>query len=231
VIRGGGQSKTVHQTRPATIEELAVIAANMREQHQLAVLIAAWCGLRQGELLELRRKDIDLKEGVIRVRRAVVRVRGQKPVVDTPKSDAGIRDVAIPPHLIPEFERHLDSWVPKGADHLLFPGEKTGEQLPPSSLYGRKTLRDKEGNVIRQGWGFLAAREAAGRTDLRWHDLRHTGATLAAATGATLSELMARIGHSTPAMALRYQHAASDRDKIIAGLLSEMVKPAEVVTV
>ena len=48
---------------------------------------------------------------------------------------------------------------------------------------------------------FHAARDAAGRPDLRFHDLRHTGATLAAAAGATVAELMARIGHTTPAMA------------------------------
>jgi integrase len=64
------------------------------------------------------------------------------------------------------------------------------------------------------------AREAAGRPDLRFHDLRHTGATLAAATGATLAELMARLGHSTPAAAMRYQHAAADRDQAIAEALS-----------
>ena len=64
------------------------------------------------------------------------------------------------------------------------------------------------------------AREAAGRPDLRFHDLRHTGATLAAATGATLADLMQRLGHSTPAAALRYQHAAADRDRAIAEALS-----------
>jgi integrase len=64
-------------------------------------------------------------------------------------------------------------------------------------------------------------REAAGRPDLRFHDLRHTGATLAAATGATMAELMRRLGHSSPGAAMRYQHAADDRDQAIAGALSE----------
>ena len=58
------------------------------------------------------------------------------------------------------------------------------------------------------------------RPDLHFHDLRHTGATLAAATGATLADLMARIGHSTPAMALRYQYAVEGRDQQIAAALS-----------
>ena len=68
---------------------------------------------------------------------------------------------------------------------------------------------------------YYPARLAAGRPDLRFHDLRHTGATLAAATGATIAELMRRLGHSTPGAAMRYQHATDDRDAAIADALSE----------
>ena len=72
-------------------------------------------------------------------------------------------------------------------------------------------------------WIYYPARDAAGRPDLHSHDLRHTGLTWAAWSGATLAELMSRAGHSTPAMAIRYQHAAQDRDAIIAQKLSAMV--------
>ncbi|WP_228488971.1 hypothetical protein [Raineyella fluvialis] len=58
---------------------------------------------------------------------------------------------------------------------------------------------------------------------MRWHDLRHTGAVLAASTGATLAELMARLGHSTAGAALRYQHAAKGRDAEIAASLSALI--------
>ena len=76
------------------------------------ILLASWCALRFGELTELRRKDIDLGEDdeVIRVERGVVRV-GDGFQVTTPKSDAGIRDVAIPPHLVPLLEAHLETHV------------------------------------------------------------------------------------------------------------------------
>ncbi len=70
----------------------------------------------------------------------------------------------------------------------------------------------------------MKARIAAGRPDLRVHDLRHTGAVLAAQSGATLAELMARIGHSTPQAAMRYQHAAQGRDAVIAARMSEEVE-------
>jgi integrase len=208
VIRGASNAKTAHRAKPATLGELATIAERMPDHLQLAVLIAAWCGLRFGELVELRRRDVDLVEQIIHVRRGVVRVDG-KVVVGKPKSDAGIRDVAIPPHLVPEFRRHLSDHVTFGRDALLFGGRHSNSQLAPSTLYR----------------SFYPARAAAGRPDLRWHDLRHTGATLVAATGASLAELMARIGHSTAGAALRYQHAASDRDRVIAEALSRMAVP------
>jgi integrase len=208
VLRGAGSAKTAHQARPATLTELATLTAHMPDRLQLAVLIAAWCGLRFGELIELRRSDIDLKNRVIHVRRAAYRVPGNQVAIGKPKSDAGVRDVAIPPHLLPEIKKHLDSGFAQfGRDGLLFPGTK-GAHLAPSALYRH----------------FYPAREAAGRPDLRWHDLRHTGATLAAATGASLAELMARLGHSTQSAAMRYQHAVRDRDQVIAEALSKMAE-------
>jgi integrase len=68
------------------------------------------------------------------------------------------------------------------------------------------------------------AREKAGRPDLRFHDLRHTSATMAAVAGATLSELMQRLGHSTPGAAMRYQSVAKGRDHVIAAALSKLAE-------
>ena len=205
-IRGAGSSQRVHKIRPATLPELEKITLAMPERLQAMVLMASWCGLRLGELTELRRADVDLGEGVIRVRRAVVRVKGEFRVT-TPKSQAGIRDVNVPPHLLPAIAVHMASHVGADSDALLFPARRGG-YLHSASLY----------------WAYYPARAAAGRKDLRWHDLRHTGAVLAAATGATLAELMARLGHSTPGAAMRYQHAAQGADKRIALALSALVE-------
>jgi integrase len=203
VIRGAASAKRVHKIRPASLPELETITAEMPAPYRAMILLASWCALRFGELTELRRRDIDLTDGVIRVRRAVVRV-GDGFEVTTPKSDAGVRDVAIPPHLLPALESHLAEHVGAHADSLLFPATHGGH-LAPATLYRP----------------FYRARDAAKRPDLRFHDLRHSGAVLAAETGATLAELMARLGHSTPAAAMRYQHAAAGRDKAIAALLSD----------
>jgi integrase len=173
------------------------------------VMLASWCALRFGEAVELRRGDIDLSAEVIRIRRAAVRIKGTYSVT-SPKSDAGLRDVAIPPHIIPTIEAHLAKHVGKGRDALIFPAgganDSSGRHLQPSTLYGH----------------WYRARKLGGRDDLRWHDLRHSGAVLAAATGASLAELMSRLGHSTPTAALRYQHAAKGRDREIAALLSKL---------
>jgi integrase len=202
-IRRAGSAKRTVRIKPATLAELEVIAAAMPPRLALMVLLAAWCGLRYGELAELRRGDVDPLGGVLHVRRGVVRVAGGW-VAGEPKSAAGIRDVAIPPHLLPAVTAHLDKHTGPAPDALLFPGQ-LGGYLSPASLYDH----------------FYPAREAARRPDLRFHDLRHTGATLAAATGATMAELMRRLGHSSPAAAMRYQHAADDRDAAIASALSE----------
>lgn len=67
---------------------------------------------------------------------------------------------------------------------------------------------------------------AVGPEGLRFHDLRHTAGTLAARTGATTKELMARLGHASPQAAMVYQHAAADRDRRIADGLAEMAREA-----
>jgi integrase len=208
-IRGAGTTRRVITIEPATLDELAKLVDAMPEQYRAMVLLAAWCALRYGELTELRRKDIDVVAGVVRVRRGVVYIRKQgasRFVVTTPKSkSAGMRDVAIPPHLIPAIKDHLVDHVAPGKDALLFPA-KNGGHLHQATMQQI----------------FAKAREAASRPDLRFHDLRHTGAVLAAAAGATLAELMARLGHSTVGAAMRYQHTAQGRDKQIANLLSKL---------
>jgi integrase len=206
-IRGAGAVKRSKQIRPATLAELATIVEHLPQRYRALALVSAWCALRFGEATELRRSDVDLNRGLIDVRRAVVRVDGEV-LVGTPKSAAGVRTVNVPPHLVPVLREHMAAMPVRGRDALFFPAADGVSHLAPSSLYRV----------------FYPARDAAGRPDLRWHDLRHTGAVLAAQTGATLAELMARLGHSTPAAAMRYQHSSQDRDAILARELSRMAE-------
>jgi integrase len=229
-VRGAGTVKRASKTEMAKLEELEAIARSIdvvpatKDAHRperntgrdygTMVLLAAWCALRFGELTELRRKDVildpapedpkEVRTGRIKVQRAVVRVDGAFRV-GPPKSEAGVRDVAIPPLLVPAVEDHLRDFTGPGPEALLWPAE-SGEHLAPATFYRH----------------FYRARDAAGRPDLRFHDLRHTGAVLAAQAGATLADLMARLGHSTPAAAMNYQHAAQGRDAQLARRMSEM---------
>ena len=208
-IRGAGGATSKRPVEPASPAEIEIMAANMPPRLRAAVVISAWCALRYGELAELRRKDIDAVNHQIKVRRAVTFPPGGA-VVGPPKSDAGYRDVSIPPHVWPIVEEHLDEGVRSGPNSLLFPGEARGHMWH---------------SVM--GGHFAKARKAAGREDLKWHDLRHTGATMAAQVGATTAELQARLGHSTSVAAQLYQHAAKDRDRQIAVRLSRLVDGLE----
>jgi integrase len=203
-IRGASRSERASTTEPATLEELTAIVDAI-DRYKLMILLAAWCAMRFGELTELRGSDIDTKAGLIKVRRGVTWVNGQA-TVGKPKTKAGTRDVAIPPHLLPAVRQHLLEYG-AGREGLLFPSASDPvAHMKPSTLH--------------RVWD--RARDKAGRPDLRFHDLRHTGAVLAALSGATIAELMARLGHTTPTMALRYQHAAQARDVEIARRLSEI---------
>lgn len=206
-IAGAATTSRKIKPRPATLEQLEIIVQEMPEELRLMVLLASWTALRFGELVELRRKDIDLAGEVIRVQRQAVRTEDGWKVGD-PKSDAGIRDVDIPPHILPAVKDHLKQHVGKQQNALLFPAKTTGEHLQPSTLYRH----------------FYRARAKAKRTDLRFHDLRHTGAVLAAQGGATLAELMERLGHTTARAAMVYQSVGQGRGRKIAAALSELAE-------
>lgn len=134
--------------------------------------------------------------------RQYVELRDGTLVLDTPKSVAGVRMVHIPPHLLPELRQHLECYTTLRSA-VVFPNSK-GQPIRRASF--------------RSVW--LLARRRAGLPYLRFHDLHHTGNTLAAATGASTKELMARMGHSSMRAALIYQHATCDRDAAIAVALS-----------
>ena len=136
--------------------------------------------------------------------RQYVELEDNSLVLDTPKSAAGVRTVHIPPHLLAELQAHLSAYPD-----------------PPSSLVFTNGLgRPLTRGGFRRTW--VKARDSVGLPDFRFHDLRHTGNTLAAATGASTKELMARMGHASMRAALIYQHATADRDHAIAAALSRL---------
>lgn len=209
VIRGAGQAKTVKRVRPATLDELAALVAALPPRYRVLALLATWCSLRFGELAGLKRADIDLENGLLHIRRGVVRTKTGL-VEKAPKSDAGKRVVTIPHHIVDDLRDHLRDHAEPGATGRLFPG-RNGGPLAASSLQRV----------------FGPAAKAAGRQDLTPHALRHTGQSMAAINGATLVELMARAGQSTPAAALRYLHEVDGRQREIADRLADYARSAD----
>ncbi len=196
----------------ASVAEVAALADAIDDRLRALVLLAASCGLRRGELLALRRRDLDLLHGTVRVERTVHHLRGGTMVLGPPKTAVGHRRVVTPPHIVAEVESHLDAWVAAGPEALMFT-TKAGDQLHPF--------------MVQRAWE--AARKAVGRGDLRFHDRATPATPWRSATGASTKELMARMGHASPQAALIYQHATEDRDRAIAEALSEMAGRSTVV--
>jgi integrase len=103
---------------------------------------------------------------------------------------------------------HLDEWSQDGADGRVF--------------VGPKGATPRRGN-FQVTWSRAVAR--AGAPGLHFHDMRHTGNTLAA-EGASLQELMARMGHNSARAALIYQHASKDRERAIGVAISARIEAA-----
>lgn len=211
-VAGAGVERAPERPLP-TGDEVWKLAAAIPDRFRALVLTSAFVGLRWGELVGLRRGDIDLEERVIHVDHQFVETGGTI-VSGPPKTAAGVRTVAVPPVIVPELRWHLGEHVDAELDALVFLGAK-GARLRRSNFNTK--------------WS--AAREAIGRPELHFHDLRHYSNTLAASAGASTRELMSRLGHSSPAAALRYQHATAERDRVIADRMDDLITGAESRTV
>jgi integrase len=198
-IDGAGTIGKRSDKRTEVIEDadLALILASIRPEWRAMIALALGGGLRFGEIVALRRSDVDLraKPPVIRVRRAVSTGPGGKRYEKGPKSRAGIRDQRIPESVGAVLTEHLRTYV-TGRDGLLFPGP-SGDWLQPTRF------RDLSG-------GWRDVREAVGRP-INFHDLRATGATRLAQRGAHVAEVQAFLGDSSSQAAERYVRATQSR--------------------
>lgn len=152
------------------------------------VLVLGYTGLRWGEAIGLRVKDVDITRRRIRVERNAVQITGSKFEVGTPKSHKQ-RAVPYPAFLAQLVAEQLEG---KAADDLLFPGRSGGFQPRPNLFTGDGGTRS---------W-FTAALQRAGLPKMTVHDLRHTAASLAVASGANVKAVQRMLGHASAAMTL-----------------------------
>jgi integrase len=205
----GAASEPAPEMRFATVTQVAALADAIPPRFRALVLVAAYTGLRWGELAGLRVKRVDLLHRQITVAEQLVEVRGRL-AFGPPKTSAALRTVTLPAVAAEALAEHLGGYAEAGPDGLVFPAERGGPI--------------RRSNFTRRVW--IPATRAAGVEGLRFHDLRHTAATLAVAAGASTRELMVRMGHSSSAAALRYQHVMAGRDAAIAAALDELVQAA-----
>jgi len=204
----------------ATPDQVKALLDEITPRYRAAVALGAWCGLRRGEVIGLMRDDFRIVfaedesgrlvpvNAEVTVRRSRVELLESRVAFDgPPKTDAGHRAVTIPPHVIPYLVEHLDKYA------------------GPERVFVGRDGKPMRGDAIRQAHARARKRLVEQNKipeNLRFHDLRHTGQTLAAATGATLKDLMLRLGHATPVAANRYLHAVQGRDAEIALALSQL---------
>jgi integrase len=206
-IKGAGQEKSPE--RPVlTITQVYALADAVPQRYRALILLAMFTSLRWGELAALRRCDLDLEARTVRVTRQLTEIRGGGQQFGPPKSAAGKRVVTIPEVIAPAIQWHLSCFTASGQEALIF-----------TSPDGRPLHHS---NFRRRVW--LPALTKAKLPGIHFHDLRHTGNTLAASAGATLRELMDRMGHDSQRAAMIYLHGSDARQHEIADSLSKLAR-------
>jgi integrase len=208
-IRGAGTTSAKKQAVILDVTEVGELADTIDERFKALILISAWCGLRWGEVSELRRNDFSADCALISVERGVGH-RDGKCIIDTPKSNKG-RTVVTPPHIRPAIKHHLATYVAKDREALAFPPDRSCH-LSPTNFRGYYTRALTE-----------IGRDGKKKPRPTIHDLRHFAGTQTARVG-NLVETMGRLGHSTVKASLIYQGIVSGRDAEIADALSALAK-------
>ena len=166
-------------------------------------------GLRRGELLALQWTDLDVESKTLSITKQVNRINGEL-VVSPPKTRNSVRTLALPQQavdlLIAEHQKHP-------SNPYLFPSLKTGTMYDPDAF--RRT-HDK---ILK----------AIGAEHIRFHDLRHTFATLSLKSGVDVKTLSGALGHYSAGFTLNtYTHATAqmkqDAADIIGGVISQQMR-------
>ncbi|MEV0582644.1 site-specific integrase [Nonomuraea sp. NPDC050310] len=206
-IKGAGQEKSAER-KILTVGQVYKLVDAIGNRYRALVLLGTFASLRWSELAGLQKRDLNLDEQTIRVERQLIYLTGKGLVFTDPKSEAGKRTVVIPGLIVDELRAHLKDFAQDGDEGLVFVGPDDGP------------LRNS--NFNRRVWP--KALEDAGLPKIHFHDLRHTGNTLAANAGASIRELMARMGHSSTRAAMIYQHSTDERQREVARKLDDLAR-------
>lgn len=219
-IKGAGKPAPKRKGRVLAPDIVVAYLAAADDKYRPMLGILLWCSQRSGEVRALRRCDVSDDGTWVRVAQGVTRVANETPEgrsgshfhIDTPKTDAGIREVAVPPIIVDEVCRAVAAHdaAGRGREDLLFPARN-----------GEDPIAD---GVLRKA--HHRALKRIGLEGITLHDLRRSGATLAGQSGATIKELMLRLGHTRPDVAMIYQIADRERDRQIAERMAQLAPVA-----
>lgn len=186
------RAQSPYSPRFLSAGEVQRLAAELPAPYDLMVTFAAWSGLRAGEVAGLRVRNVDPLRATVRVEETIVTAAGGQRT-DTPKSKASRRTVPIP--------RTLARLL---ADHVAASG-----LAPDDYLFGRDGKPLRHNNFYRRVYAPAVAR--AGLGHLRFHDLRHTYASLMAAQGHKAHEVSRWMGHGSISVTMDvYTHLFPD---------------------
>ena len=190
-----------------TTEDVSLLADAIDRQYRAFVLTATYTGCRFGELAGLRRHRLDLRRGTLTVAESLAEVNGYVHVTP-PKTAAGRRRIALPGRLCDELVEHLREWPPS-PDGFVFTARRGGPLL-------NRNFRDRI---------WLPAVRASVGEPLRFHDLRHTHATMLIAQGEHPKVIQHRLGHSSIKVTLdTYGHLFDGLDEGAAERLNDLFK-------
>jgi integrase len=206
-LKGAAVERSAERQIP-TLEQVLALAEAIKPEYRLMVLMAGLVGLRRGECFALRVDDLERGKDhwTVAIDSSIVFVR-DKALHQAPKTMAGVRQLVLPGAVSAVAEGHLVAFCKSEPDSLLFTDQRT-DSTPTMTVW-------------RRVWA--NARRDAG-VECTFHDLRHHAGTLTATAGASIRESMARLGHSSPAAALRYQHVAESRDAEVASAMDQLIQ-------
>ena len=199
------------KTQAATSEQVAELAEQVPARYKAAVMVAAYGCFREGELFALARKHYNAFNRTLTIERAVKKLAGRPAFIGATKTVGSNRTVVLPKIAAEALEQHLAQYVGSDPESIIF-ATGTGSLVTSSKL---------------SNW-WVPARNRAGLPTLRWHDLRSTGLTIAAGTGASITALMNRAGHTSVRAAMIYQKLTKQDDQKIADSIDSQLDTAKI---
>jgi integrase len=204
-----------HESRTLTVEQARRLLEVARGSYiETLLLLAVTTGMRRGELLALRWEDVDFENGVVSIRRTMNRITGYGPVETEPKTKSSRRMIVLPGRVLKALKVHREQ---QNQERIKAGSEWHEQGLVFCNRYGGFMIPQYVGKVFHK----LLAK--ASLPDMRFHDLRHSMATVLLAAGVHPKIVQERLGHSTIAMTMDiYSHVLPSMQQDVARRLDEM---------